>query len=74
MRKRLGLVVIPAVLIMVLAFAAPASADFVCPVLPVSDQGAANSQAGFFPIADGGGGRQSNGCGESGHSSLDSGA
>ena len=57
MSKRLKAVVIPAVALAlaVSSFAAtrPASADFVCPVLPVSEQAKAHSNAGFITIAGG---------------------
>jgi hypothetical protein len=53
MRKRSVAIVVG----VVAAFAGPgagvAAADFVCPVLPISDSAKANSNAGFITIAGG---------------------
>ncbi len=54
MLKRVSVIAIPAVVAVALFVGVtPASADFVCPVLPVSDNAVENSNAGFIEIADG---------------------
>ena len=53
MRKHRRWALVPVVVGVFLASAALVFADFVCSVLPVSDQGKAQSNAGFIDIADG---------------------
>ena len=53
MRRFWKLALVPAMIGALLGGAATASADFVCPVLPVADAANDHSQAGFFTIADG---------------------
>ena len=53
MRKLRKLALIPVIVGVFLLSAAPAFADFVCPVLPVSDAATAHANAGFITIAGG---------------------
>ncbi|MBI2965333.1 MAG: hypothetical protein HYY34_03910 [Chloroflexi bacterium] len=58
MSKRIRVIGIPPIAVAVLAAglvagARTASADFVCPVLPVPEQAAAHSNAGFITISGG---------------------
>ena len=53
MRKLRRFALIPVIAGVFLFSAAPAFADFVCPVLPVSDAAVANSNGGFIGIAGG---------------------
>ena len=53
MRKLRKLALIPVILGIFVFSAAPAFADFVCPVLPVSDAATAHSNANFITIAGG---------------------
>ena len=54
MLKRVGLIAVPAVVVVALfVVVTPASADFVCPVLPVSENAVENSNANFITISGG---------------------
>ena len=54
MFKRIGLIAIPAVVVVALfVVVTPASADFVCPVLPVSENALEHSNANFITISGG---------------------
>ena len=53
MIRRIKFIVVPIVVVAALATVTQGSADFVCPVLPVSQNAIDNSEAGFIPIYGG---------------------
>lgn len=54
MLKRLGLIAVPAAIAVALFIGVtPVSADFVCPILPVSENAVENSNANFIEISGG---------------------